>query len=59
MTRPSIQKKLNNLEDTGLIEVTHMGRQRTNKFNVQPLAALIPWIENIELKVAFARSGEK
>jgi len=59
MARSSIQKKLNNLEDAGLIEVSQMGRKRTNSFNFQPLDDLIPWIENLELKMAFARSGEK
>jgi len=56
MPRPTLQKKLNYLQDAGLIEVIHNGRQRTNKFNFRPLSDLIPWIENLELKVAFARS---
>jgi len=59
MPRPTLQKKLNNLQDAGLIEVIHNGRQRTNKFNFQPLSDLIPWIENLELKVAYAKVNLK
>jgi len=47
------------LQDAGLIEVIHNGRQRTNKFNFQPLSDLIPWIENLELKVAYAKVNLK